>query len=135
MSDVRIIKNDFGPVGVRFRNATEQGLRALAFEGERIVKESFGTSPGGRTYRRGSVSHTASLPNYPPNVDTGNLRASIRVRPINAQKFEIVAATEYAAYLEYGTSKMKARPFMGPMLQRVSTEAVYGPIFKREMPK
>jgi hypothetical protein len=79
-----------------------QAVRAAAFEGERYVKQSFGTSP--------------SLPGEPPGVDTGKLRAGINVQSRGSFSQAITTGdTEYAIHLEYGTHRMAARPFMAPM--------------------
>jgi HK97 gp10 family phage protein len=42
-------------------------------------------------------------------VLTGHLKASI-----GGEGGEVVADTDYAGYLEYGTRRMKARPFLRP---------------------
>lgn len=91
----------------------DDGVEALAREGERIVKESFNTSPPGRTYGR----HVASQPGYPPNIDSGKLLNAIAVRkPRSLQRIVHTGDAEHAAPLEFGTSKMAARPFMRPMI-------------------
>lgn len=48
-------------------------------------------------------------------VDTGNLRDSIAVSQ-DGTGAEISANTDYAAYVEFGTSKMAAQPFLVPAL-------------------
>src|SRR5690606_36820661 len=56
----------------------------LDWMAESIVTDitlSFGTSPPGETYTRGGVTHVASQPGYPPNVDIGDLKASISWEP------------------------------------------------------
>lgn len=45
-------------------------------------------------------------------TETGRLRRSIRVTG-NRSGITIQANTEYAKYLQFGTSKMPARPFIG----------------------
>lgn len=108
----------------------DDAVAATAFEGERLIKQSFGTGSKGRTYRRAGRSHTASAPGSPPAVDTGRLRAGIYV--YRAQAFTQVISTgdtEYAAALEYGTRKMAARPYMTPMareLERILPERLRG---------
>jgi HK97 gp10 family phage protein len=48
-------------------------------------------------------------------VDTGFLVSSIHSESIEAGKTAIVQAdAEYAAYVEYGTYKAPAQPFLGP---------------------
>jgi HK97 gp10 family phage protein len=64
-----------------------------------------------------------SSPGEPPHVQTGALRASIRVENRGSFTQAITTSVDYAPYLEYGTRKMSARPFMGPMareLERIS---------------
>ena len=48
-------------------------------------------------------------------VDTGALQASIAVAK-NGTSAEINANTDYAAYVEFGTSKMAAQPYLVPSL-------------------
>lgn len=70
---------------------------------------------------QGAVSgkgHVASRPGDPPNFDTGHLADSIKVREIEEFDVEVVASAEYAAALEFGTSKLSERPFMRPAAQR-----------------
>ena len=47
-------------------------------------------------------------------VDTGFLRGSIGIDGTGSLTVEIGPTAEYAPYLEDGTYKMAARPFMGP---------------------
>lgn len=55
-------------------------------------------------------------------VDTGTLRNSI----VYEQKsdFEVIvgAYTDYASYVEYGTRKMNAQPYLNPAFEEVSKE-------------
>lgn len=46
-------------------------------------------------------------------VDTGALRESIHVEN-GADASSVIAATQYAAKVEYGTSKMRPQPYMLP---------------------
>lgn len=54
----------------------------------------------------------------PPGVDTGELRASIGWTPDGAGRVLIHDGVEYGKYLELGTEKMPARPFVGPVFER-----------------
>lgn len=80
--------------------------------------------------REGAVSgpdHVPSAPGQPPNADTHNLDLSIDVRMNASRKtVTVTAMAEYAAALEFGTSRMAARPFMRPALQRNRNRLVYG---------
>lgn len=51
-------------------------------------------------------------------VDTGHLRASIRRDPVIGDTVSIRATAEYARYVEQGTSRMHAQPFLKPALYR-----------------
>lgn len=80
------------------------------------IVQSFGTSPPGRRYERGNVMHVASQPNYPPNVDTGTLRASIRWKRERRFQWRVSDGVEYGVELEYGLRENLApRPFMTPV--------------------
>lgn len=91
-------------------NATAQGIRNTAVRS--IMKQS----PQGRTYELYSPrrTHMASAPGYPPNMNTGRLSGSITVHDSGKYTAEVIAGAEYSAYLEFGTRKMAARPFMQP---------------------
>jgi HK97 gp10 family phage protein len=75
----------------------------------------------------GSVSgkfHVPSLPGEPPNNDWGILKSNIeavRTAPLRA---EVSSNAKYAVALEGGTSKMAARPYMGPATRDKKKEIV-----------
>ncbi len=50
---------------------------------------------------------------------TGFLKRSIYWKPIGLMRFLFGAAAPYAKHVEYGTSKMKARPFLRPAVSTV----------------
>jgi len=63
-----------------------------------------------------------SVPGEPPHVRTGALKRSVRIDEI--RPFEVTVAAggpgslvPYATFLEFGTSKMEPRPFVGPTAQ------------------
>lgn len=65
----------------------------------------------------GSVSgkhHVPSLPGEPPNNDTGVLKSHIEAVQTAPLRAEVSSNAPYAVPLEAGTSKMAARPYMGP---------------------
>lgn len=69
---------------------------------------------------RGSVSgkhHVQSRPGEPPNNDTGILAGNIETTEISPLRVEVSSNAPYAAALEFGTSKMAARPYMRPATQ------------------
>lgn len=68
-----------------------------------------------------SMGQTAppSAPGQPPAVRTGRLRASITWRPgqdARSPYVDIGTAVFYAPFVELGTSRMAARPFLRPAL-------------------
>ena len=55
-------------------------------------------------------------------VDTGALRASIRAVPVSETEWEIAPNTEYDIYVEFGTRKMAAQPYMRPAAEKIRKE-------------
>lgn len=65
----------------------------------------------------GAVSgrnHVPSAPGLPPNADTHHLSNSITAQRTGLTTAEVSSNAEYSAPLEFGTSRMAARPFMQP---------------------
>lgn len=68
----------------------------------------------GRMYGR----HQASAPGEAPATDTGHLVNSIHVDAGPGElAAEVVVGAEYGAYLEFGTTDMAPRPFLGPAVE------------------
>jgi hypothetical protein len=80
------------------------------------IKLSFNTSPPGRVYKRGTRSHTASQPGFPPNIDLGTLTNSIYWEETGAMETTVFVGVEHGEYMEDGAEDVgiEARPFMGP---------------------
>lgn len=78
----------------------------------------------GRLYKRGRRSHRASAPGEPPTVDFGNLRRSIETDVVKSyHRVDLYSGgheAPYAIYLEFGTRRMAARPFMQNSLEEFS---------------
>jgi HK97 gp10 family phage protein len=72
----------------------------------------------GRIYKHRSVEHRASAPGEAPASDTGRLVNSISVALDSALSAVMKVATAYAMLLEFGTSKMAARPAATPALEK-----------------
>lgn len=60
----------------------------------------------------GKIIETACKEYCP--VDTGLLRSSIQTEAAGSREVDIAPHTDYAAYVEFGTYKMGAQPYMGP---------------------
>jgi HK97 gp10 family phage protein len=70
---------------------------------------------------RGSVGgkfHVPSKPGEPPNNDTGVLANNIETVQTGPLKVVVTSNAPYSQELEFGTSKMAARPFMRPAAAR-----------------
>lgn len=108
----------------RMRRAASETYRDLYAAGEVIRKDA------ADSIKEGAVSgpgHVPSLPGQPPNADTHQLDMSIDVQ-VNpgAKTVSVVSRAPYAAFLEFGTSKMAARPYLGPALERNRNRVVLG---------
>ena len=106
---VEIKFNRFQELARQAPQAADRAIEAMAREGERYVKQSFGSSP--------------SAAGDPPGVDTGALRSSINVQNRGLMVRAIADGVEYGVMLEYGTSRMGARPFMGPTAMWLKNQA------------
>lgn len=90
----------------------EQLAGAVAFEGADIIRaEAF------RMVSAGSVSgknHVASKPGEAPNRDTGDLQAGFSTARTSRTSAEFRSDSGHARPLEFGTSRMAARPHIRP---------------------
>ena len=110
----------------------EAELPTRAMQAAHILKNSsmevLGHEGGGRTYRKPSGgSYSASSPGQPPARRTGALMGSWRPMVFGAYNPGLEGGTPYAGYLQYGTSKMAARPFIEKILEMSEPEisAIY----------
>lgn len=93
----------------------------------------------GKAYQqisRGSVSgrnHVPAPPGAYPNRDTGHLQANIETANPEPLLATVTSSAEYAAALEFGTSRMAARPYMKPA--RDSEEPRIRKLFAQEIQK
>lgn len=98
------------------RKVMRQGCMFLA---SKVTSKMIHSPRGGRTYKRGGKLHKASAPGEPPAVDTGQLIHSVDYNIVNKKeqttgKVGVMKrdVAKQAEALEYGTSKMRARPFL-----------------------
>lgn len=91
---------------------TAQNIRTHA------IKSILRGTKSGVTYEKTNPKrkHRASAAGEPPASDTGRLANAITAN-IEGKSAEIVAGTEYAAHLEFGTLKMEPRPFLTPAVE------------------
>ena len=85
------------------------------------VKVNLSRPGSGRFYRRGGATHRASAPGEPPAVDTGAYRASWRWELIaqGVRVFPEPDPEQLGGWLEFGTSRMAARPHLRPAVNTV----------------
>jgi len=103
---------------IKIEGAKELEKKLLSFEpklGRKIIRQAL---------RAGAkVIHTAAKANVP--VDTGALKQSLKVKAMRKRRhsYGVMVATSdgwfkgdefYGAFLEFGTSKMPAKPFVRP---------------------
>lgn len=88
-----MIKNDRRPEALAELNAAIE--RALIRSGEVVMNEAKHLCP----------------------VYTGNLRNSISRSDVHDRQIDVGTNVEYASYVELGTSKQKAQPYLGPSLK------------------
>lgn len=124
-----------GPVGKdmhrRGLNVANRQRRLLSQHGTgNIYTTRFFTASNGKVIPYGTrPAHQASAPGEPPAVDTGRLRATIGTHAhvdehgirvdIGSGADPAIPGVKYAKYLENGTRKMAARPFLRPSLDAV----------------
>ena len=102
--------------------AVEEAVTATGLElrGDIIKRIQRGPKTG-RTYKRRGVTHTASAPGQAPATDTGRL-ASVGVlfEQVGPVSVTVGSPLVYAAYLEYGTTRMAPRPVWRPAVEAMT---------------
>lgn len=92
--------------------AAERDIGKALFAGGELIQ-----THAQRSITAGAVSgkgHVPSRPGEPPNQDTGVLANSIETTQPSTLRVLVTSNAGYSAALEFGTSKMAARPFMRP---------------------
>lgn len=99
----------------RLKNLSDGAVKAagrVVYVGSDMIRaEAF------RSISAGSVSgkgHVPSRPGEPPNRDTGVLQAHLTNKLVSPVIAEVRSEAPYAAELEFGTSRVAARPYMRP---------------------
>ena len=64
----------------------------------------------------------ASSPGEPPAIRTGDLKNSAEKKRFNKTTWGVRYLTKYANYLEFGTYRMRARPFVRPAQARIQKQ-------------
>ena len=105
-------------IGQEMKSRAARGSRALKNAELQVLRGQ----RGGRSYKKSfkKSSYTASAPGEPPAVRSGKLRSSFR--PVAGSSGGALSVTHYAGYLEHGTSKMAARPYVEKIKQKAEPE-------------
>lgn len=121
---IRVKNNRVNKIKGILRNYDKQVQQIIKVGGQMVMNDakasihSHGSS--GRTYQKYNPrrTHTASSEGNPPNTDTGYLANNIYLEiDANGMGAEVESRAEYSEYLEFGTSKMRPRPFLQPALE------------------
>jgi phage gpG-like protein len=110
--------------GLAAEYTVEDVVEDLAYETQGLAVRGIQRGGGGgRVYEKYSPrrTHTASAPGKYPNTDTGRLASSVAVLfDIAKRGKEAIVGTslEYGAHLEFGTSRMAARPWLLPSFEK-----------------
>ena len=114
------LKKKFLARSINVGRATDAQMNTIVLLVEGNAVKLIRKRSNGRTYTRGNKTHVASAPNKAPNTDTGNLIRGI-IHDVKKVPNKYVLGTvrstaKYSLDLEYGTRRMKKRPFMRPAL-------------------
>lgn len=93
----------------------QQVTRALYAAGQLLELDAERSITSGAV---SGVNHIPSNPGQPPNADTHFLDTNIETEIGGPGLVTVTSKANYSAALEYGTSKMAARPFMRPAVER-----------------
>ena len=105
-------------LSAKLKKAVDTQIQEQAFLTANDMKTSIlSGAKTGRIYNRGGKAHQASAPGEAPAHDTGDLVSKIHTEKTGFAKSDVIAASARAIDLEYGTSKMEARPFARPALE------------------
>lgn len=101
--EIRLDKSKLDRIIAESPQRATDFVEATARMGQAHVMDSFGDD--------GSPSSPGGV----PGIDTGALKNSISVTETGTLSRSISVGVEYGLPLEFGTTKMAARPFMLPM--------------------
>jgi HK97 gp10 family phage protein len=107
---LRINKDEFLKLLDDANKITEEAADKMAKEMKNSILSG---AKSGRQYYVNGARHTASAPGQSPANVTGELVRSIKVTK-ERNKSTINITKNYAIFLEFGTSKMRPRPFIIP---------------------
>lgn len=108
--ELKIKEAEFNKLLSSAEGITEEAANKMAKE---MKKSILSGAKSGRQYYINGARHTSSAPGQAPANVTGDLVRSIEVSKSN-NKATVSISKDYAVFLEFGTSKMRPRPFILP---------------------
>lgn len=132
MIEIRTVKDNTNKF-LNDLNILNEIIEKAATETEKEMKKSITNgAKTGLIYTRRGVKHRSSAPGQAPANDTGKLVGSISTKSRKKGIVEVVIGALYAMPLEFGNSRMKARPFIIPAVEKVSKklEKLFEVLFK-----
>lgn len=109
-------------LGADAEDVVREVVTDLVMDTQAFAISGIQSGGGGRTYQKYNPrrTHTASAAGGYPATDTGRLASSVRVILPTATSLsgEVGTAVKYGAWLEFGTSRMAARPWLLPSFER-----------------
>ena len=122
VSGMRNFQTQIRKLGDSFGDAVNNGVFLTASEMRVYAIKSIRTPSPGKPVKRRSQggalkNHVAAAPGESPNVDNGKLIESIAVEKSADMTYFVGSELKYAKYLEFGTSKMLARPWLQPAIR------------------
>lgn len=106
---------DLKRLGAISEDAVVDTINDLAMDTHSNAVQGIQRGPAsGRTYTRGNVTHRASAEGEYPMSDTGRLASNVEFTVASKSKPQAEVGTNiiYGRWLEFGTSKMAARPWL-----------------------
>lgn len=123
VTGVNELKAKLKMMGASMEDAVFGGVILTANEVRTDAIKSIQNKSGGTQVRRtrqggGTYTHTASAEGGAPNTDTGKLVSSVSIELNKGGVYALIGSNlDYAGFLEFGTSKMGARPWLEPALR------------------
>ena len=108
---------DLKRLGAISEDAVVDTINDLAMDTHSNAVQGIQRGPAsGRTYTRGNVTHRASAAGEYPMSDTGRLASNVEFTVASKANPQAEVGTNiiYGPFLEFGTSKMAARPWLMP---------------------
>jgi HK97 gp10 family phage protein len=121
VTGMKDFKRAMSKLGDGFDDAVDQGVFITAEEVRSFAIKSIQEQSSGQQVKRsrqggGSYTHTAAAIGQAPNTDTGKLVASIASEKVGDSTYHVGSNLDYAEFLEFGTTKMGARPWLHPAM-------------------